>query len=259
MARGVTLAKARDLMKVECGEAIATNTAVDNELYAQMEAMQELLAGEYDWPFMQTMWDATYVAASRYIDAPTQDVDGTDCTPNYERPLLVEAFYNDRWHQLDYGIGACQYNMHNVDEVVGGAILRWQLRGTRIEVWPISSDAQTIRFTGERGLLTLRDESDEFDVTKVLDLDHLMLVYFCAAERLARLEQMDAAAKLQKARQRLLTIRGQYPTYSGKLTIGHWRTDDMELKKVVAVGGATGGTASGLLALDGADHLALDQ
>jgi hypothetical protein len=149
-------------------------------------------------------------AGQRYYDFPTD--------LNLERVERVEFKWDDRWHQLEYGIGRTQLDQYDSDrDVRSWPIYRWkEAEDNQIEVWPVPSldgsiDPPTglLRFTGIRALRPLVQESDR------ADLDDTLLVLFSAAEILAREKAADAGLKLQMAENhyRRLRARGSKRDY----------------------------------------------
>lgn len=220
--RGTLLSKALQMLKVELGHSEKTGaalTSLDLELLGLIDNTQSLLADTYDWPFLTSRQDVAITAgigeANRYYDLPTTLV--------LERPLVVTALWGDRWHPVSYGIGAEQYN--SISSGDGGVtptqsdpINRWQVRpddDTQFEIWPLPANATTLRFEGTRRLTSLSVVESTgkviYDLNAALDLDYLMIVYFVAADKLARSKNQDAPAKLQKAQQRLSIVRSAYP------------------------------------------------
>jgi len=92
-------------------------------------------------------------------------------------------------------------------------IQKWQLATNstegsnpdQVEIWPIPVAAQTVRFEGQRNVLTLSANSDK------ADLDDLLLVYWVAADYLALRQQPNAALQLKKAMDHLTKLRASYP------------------------------------------------
>jgi hypothetical protein len=101
------------------------------------------------------------------------------------------------------------------------------------EVWPLPVTAQIIRFTAKRNVGPLRNNGT-YDDTKTLDLDDLLVVYFSAAERLARLKQADAPAKLQLAQERMRVVRATYPSRTRKVVLGSDKYDG-PVRRVVPI------------------------
>ena len=221
MSRNATLASALLLLKGEIGYSTtgSVNTAQDTELYTLIDTKQQWLASKYDWPFLERRADVSIVAdtAGRYATFPT--------TVDLERLRSVEVLYNDRWQEVEYGIGASEYNAYSsgdgsVTAVLQDPIGRWSMYSTtQFEIWPLGSDAQTIRFTGQAPLTTLFSAS-VYSGAATLDLDNILVVLFAAAEKLARMKKADATAKFAMAEDRLAVLRANYPTRARSVVMG---------------------------------------
>ena len=202
MARGTTLALVRKMLKAEIGASLSVGTADDNALNQAIESMQKWYASEYDWPFLSTRADVTCTVGTQYFTLPT--------TIMFERPVQVTTKYNDSWLDVDSGIGAEEYNIHDIDEPVD-PVMRWRITDDgKFEVWPIAVTQQTIRFYGQRVPATLQTNG-AFDDTKVVELDDLLIVYACAAYKLLDLKKPSAMAKKDLADKRLRSLRSAAP------------------------------------------------
>lgn len=221
--RGTTLANLRTRLKAEVGDAQETNTFADQEYMYLLSTKQQDLANAFDWAFLEHRWDLACAAGSRYLTLPTQDIQGLTVTPNFERPMLVERYYNIKYVPIAYGIGAQQYNW--IDSNLGQTldpIQNWRMASnvseasnpSQIEIWPIPQTNQVIRFTGQRQVLTLSADADK------ADLDDLLLIYMVAAERLMLRDQKSAQFKLNQAQQHLIKLRAGYPTNNDPIKLG---------------------------------------
>lgn len=226
MARGTTLANLRAFLKAEIGDFSGTNTARDSEVNVLLSNKQKWLASEYDFPFLQHFWDATCPAGTQYVNLPTTTADtgATNTAINFERPVIVERFYNNIYDEIEYGIGRDEYNTSNFATLSNqlDPIQRYRLvtdtseasRADQFEVWPVPVTSQVVRFTGQRALNTLAADGDK------ADLDDMLLVYFVAAEILLREKQSDAQAKMVLAQQRLQKVRSVYPERDRTVVLG---------------------------------------
>src|SRR5512139_3744374 len=107
--RGTTLATLVTMLKAELGYSLdATATGKDVGLQQLLANKQMWLATEYDFPFLEHRWDLTCAAGSRFLNLPTTTSStadkGATLSINFERPVVVEAKYNDAWVPVDYGI-----------------------------------------------------------------------------------------------------------------------------------------------------------
>lgn len=215
MSRGVTLSNARAILKTLVGDAQETNTYADDDYNRWMLLEQSNLANAYDWPFLRREWNLSVAAADRWKNIPTTDTRAASVTINFARPVLVERKYNDFWNPIGFGIGSEQYNAYDSDaNEASDPIQRWQMvtnsgettNADQIEVWPIPTTAQTLRFTGQRNVLTTNSDSSK------LDLDDLLVCLFVAANRLFLRDQKNATLMLKRAEKHLLKLRAGYPT-----------------------------------------------
>jgi hypothetical protein len=243
MARGIALDVVRAKLKAECGESPVANTEVDLELNQLIDNKQQWLVAEFDFPFMTFRWDVA--VSGRYVTIPTLTIDGTTRLIDFDRHYNVEVRYLEKWEETRYGIGSEEYNTYDSD--LGEAndpVRRWMFHGPgQIEVWPLPVTSQTIRFTGQSRPASLRmagDETAEYDSGAPLDLDDLLVVYYCAAERLMRRNQRDAVAKLQLATERMRTIRAMYPSRERRVILGHAEDDDVQPIRTVPIIGTAG-------------------
>ncbi len=238
MARGTTLVNLRNMLLAEIGDYASSNTTRTGELNTLLSNKQKWLASEYSWPFLEQFWDASIAAGLQYVPFPTVDDSGLGATTaiNFERPVKVEVFWNNVYDDMDYGIGADQYNwMNNALGQQTDPIQRWRFRSNTaeaanadtFEVWPVPVTPQTVRFTGQRTLVSLVNDSDK------ADLDDMLLVYFVAGEVLLRSKQADGQLKLAMAKQRLEKLRSAYPTKTRELVLGQGRQDYREQRRVV--------------------------
>ena len=236
MARGTTLANLRALLKSELGDTQETNDFVDAEYNRLLATEQKNYANMFDWPFLQHRWDISCVAGTRFVALPTSDILSLTVSPNFERPVLAERYFNTKYWKLDYGITSVQYNWRNSDLAEAlDPIQRWMLVGNvnetspytnKIEVWPIPVTAQTVRLTGQRDLKALLSDSD------TADLDDLLLVYTVAANRLLLRGQSNAQMKLAQAERHLAKLRAGYPTSEEPIVLGRRSSYERDLRRI---------------------------
>ena len=222
MARGTKLSVVRTMFKYECGIANDTNTDLDNQINQLLSDKQMWLSGEYDWPFLQHRWSVPCPQGTMFLTFPTVDDDAATYTINFDRPIRSDVYYTQKWQPVDYGIGNDEYNIWN--SYIGEAndpIQRWQYNDQGgFEVWPLPVTAQILRFTAIRIPVTLLTSPTVWNDNAVFDLDDLLVVYFAAAEWLARMKQQDAAAKMALAKERMLTVRATYPSRTREVVLG---------------------------------------
>lgn len=223
----------------------SASTQTDNNFNQLLSNKQNWLATKFDWPFLEQRWDLAAAAGSRYLSIPTSPntPGGSGLVINFERPVLVEVYFNSFYHSLCEGIGSAQYNHLNSDNGVQmDPVQHWRFASNindttanRIEIWPIPASAQTIRFTGQRALNTLFSASNSAATNNALtaDLDDLLLVLMVAAEYLASLQSPLASVKAQMAADRLQQLRAGYPQPCEPIVLGRPRTWNRQQRRVV--------------------------
>lgn len=209
------------MVKAETGLSIVTAaTGQDNEIYQVIFDVQNWLASEYDWPFLQLRWDAAVVAGDRVLNFPTTTTLGTTASINFERPVRTFTKWANRWHPVTVGIDEMpELNTLDPDTPLlrrQDPILKWQFSDeTQFEIWPMAAGSQTLRFIGQRAVTELRSSVGPppvWDATKTLDLDDLLVTHFAAAEYFARREKPEKAQLSMKlAQDRLERLRAVYP------------------------------------------------
>lgn len=237
MSRGTTLSTLRTYLKAELRESQDINSVIDTELNYRLANKQKDLANSHSWPFLEHVWDLSVPAGSRYLNLPTSDIRSLAVTPNFERPMIVERFYVESYIEIDYGIGGAEYTYLNGVDEPSDPIRRWQMvtnvneasNPNQVEVWPVPSTAQVLRFTGQRQVLALTSDAH------TADLDDLLLVYGVAAEYLALRGLSNAPLMLRRFQQRLLSCRGGNPVSSPPVVFGRNTLNTQEPVKLIAI------------------------
>ena len=220
MARGTQLLKLVEMLREEVNRA--TSVAVGNDdlpaLKNKLSRTQEVLWGEYDWPFLRQVFPAKFLqAGERYYDFPDGlSVDRIDDRDGTDGPGVV-CWYSNLPVPIRRGIGFTEYAIFNSDAGVRQEpALAWDVRWTgtseQFEVWPLPvTNLCSIQFKGIRKLRPLIQDSD------VCDLDDQLIVLFSAAEILARQGSASASAVGQLAKTRLGSVKARAksasPTY----------------------------------------------
>ena len=211
MPRLTQLAELRTSLKAEIGASMTIGQADDPMFNRLLSNMQQWLAAEYDWPFLETRADVAMLPGTRSYVFPVNI--------NTDRPISVEIKFNNYWQEVNFGIGSEEYN--EVDSEQGRAqdpVQRWRYDDEgNIEVWPIPATAQTLRFTGQRVLDEMSADQDP------CDLDDELVVLFCAAEYLSRHQEQDAQLKLQKAQARLIKLRANFASRTMTTILGQYK------------------------------------
>ena len=238
MSRGTALSSVRALLKAELRDTQETNSTQDTEYNYALSNKQRDFALAYDWPFLQHDWDLACAGGSRYLNIPTSDTRGVSVTINFERPVTVNNKLSSLWNETTYGIGIEQYNYLEGTANPQDPIRRWRmvtntseaLNPDQVEIWPVPVTAQTLRFTGQRNVLTLTADADK------ADLDDLLLAYFVAADYLAFRGLENAPMALAKAQSHLIKLRSGYPTVTvPPVVFGRQPYTDRENIKLVAI------------------------
>lgn len=204
--RGTTLVRLLDLYRAECRLSLnpAHNAQHRDAQVNHIQRVQEWLWDDFDWPFLRVERFIDVEKGQRYYDLPA-DLD-------LARVQKIEVRYAEVYSLLGAGIDACHYAAHDSDlRAEEWPPRRWKItEGEQIEVWPIPDanvDASTLegrlRVTGIKKLSRLVEDGDR------ADLDDRAIILFCAAEVLAGRGEKDASFKLQQAKSRLATLRGQ--------------------------------------------------
>jgi hypothetical protein len=226
------------MLKAQLGQSLTVGTSSD-AIYKQLLAdKQKWLAGEYDWPFLEDRFDVTVPGQGRYIAFPTADVGGgaVSTAMNLERPYRAEVFWNNKWSELEYGIGAEEFNYLNSDQPgnIQDPIQRWRWAGdvkydeSYFEVWPMPSTSQTVRFTGQRIVGPLVEDTD------TCDLDDQLLTLTVGAELSLRAKHADAQLKQSLATERLRAVRASYPGRPTGFVFGKGG-EDRDRKRLVSI------------------------
>lgn len=239
MARGTSTSSLRDRIKSQCGETLETNSFNDTEINSQLAQEQWDLANAYDWPFLVHRWDLSAGVGGRYLTLPTSDIRGVSATINWERPVLVETFFNRYYWRLKYGIAGAQYNYLNSDLLQAqDPIQRWQwatnvnesFNANQIEIWPMTITNQTLRFTGQRTVGDLTSAT-------AADLDDQLLVLKVSARRLLMRESPLAPEIARRAEAHLVRLRAGYATEDQPIILGkphRWPEDRGKFPVAVA-------------------------
>lgn len=214
------------MLKGELGFSLVSGvaTAADQELYTILDNKQKWLATNFFWPFLKQVATVTLVPgtgdSSRYYTTPT--------TISFESPVKVHTFWTNAWHPVQQGVGTDEYNVFSSGDASetpeqSDPATRWDFKAgdsTKIEVWPLPTQAQTLRFSGQRPLTDLKNGGATYVTSQTLDLDDLLVVLFAAAEKLSRMKKQDAQFKLLMAQERLSRLRSSYPKRETSFVLG---------------------------------------
>jgi hypothetical protein len=213
MARGTQLQELVAMLRAETGRSqnVAVGVSELDNLKTQLRTRQEILYDEYDWPFLTVERSVTLSAGQRYYDFPSD--------LNYDRLNCVKFKYGGEFVDVERGIDFDDYSVYdsNQDER-SSPVVKWDVRNTgsgeQLEIWPIPNAAGSIHFFGTKSLAPLVQDDDR------VDLDDILIVFFVAAEILARQKSPDAKNKLDLANSRLLKLRQNSQSASKTIQVG---------------------------------------
>lgn len=206
MARGTTLVRLLDLYRAECRLSLnpAHNSHARDAQVNHLQRIQEWLWSDFDWPFLRVERFIDVQDGQRFYDPPA-DVP-------LERVKTLTLHYNDAYATLHPGIDNCHYTTYDSEkDERQWPPQRWRIfEDEQIELWPIPSanmgpatSEGRIKVCGIRKLRPLVDDGDR------ADLDDRLIVLYAAAEYLAGEGRKDAGLKMDQAKQRYATLRGQ--------------------------------------------------
>ncbi|CUW38788.1 protein of unknown function [Magnetospirillum sp. XM-1] len=199
MPRGVQLVQLVSDLRAEAGHS--SNPALGQQaragLVRMLQRVQTHLYNDFDWPHLVVDRDVSLSAGQRYYGFPSD--------LNYERIVNVHTKQGSQWLPVAFGIGPGELSLYDSDAGVRGApALNWAPYETsQLEVWPIPSEAATLRFRGVRQLGPFAADSD------TCDLDSDMIVLFAAAELLGQQKNPRAEKLLSAANALYGKIKGQ--------------------------------------------------
>lgn len=246
MAVGTTLLNLRKMLNAEIEDELdetISNSGVawKNQI---LNNQQFFLANQHTYLLGKTRVSLPLSPGTQYYDVPG----GIDMA-HLDKPQYVVS---SNWRfEVSFGILTIDYNIFNPElGATSIPILKWDLvntgDGLQIQVWPIPSVAQTLEFSGLLLITPMASDSD------TCVIDDLALVYFTAAEILAKRGAGDAQAKLAKAQAYLSSIRAGKPSRYETFNIAgdDWgrRVNTDYKRPVVAVGGSdsSGGPSIGI-------------
>ena len=228
-----TLASVLRLVKAKLRISLATNvgTADDLSLYTLIDLKQRELAGEHEFPFMKLTASVAITAGTRYFTLPT--------TIDMLHQVKAEVIWNGQYFPLAFGIGSEEYNTFSSGDASTAdqtaPITRWDFHGsTQFEVWPISSEATSILFTGQK-IPTAFTTDYAAPSTDKVDLDDMLVAYFVAGERAAKDGSADATVILSEAVARLNSLKGKARKRDTSYRIGEGGQNPPRVKPIPVV------------------------
>lgn len=238
MALGTTLAQATIMLKSQIGASLSVGTADDTLFYQKIETKQQWFASMYDWDMLVDEWDAAIGLGvpGRFTAFPTVDVEGASQTINFDRPLIAAVSYSLKWLDMGFGIGTDEMNLWNSDlGQTSNPCMKWDFKKSDrnyFEIWPLGGAAQTVRFTGQRNIATLRT-AGVLDPTKVLTLDDRLVTLAVAVDILTAMEDQSAKPTAEMLAALWRTLRGAEP--KNLRTFGLYNRVDRPNRRVVPI------------------------
>lgn len=185
MRSGVNRATLRREVQAEAGLSTdpGHSAQIAEKINAKLNRAERQMALKHTWPKQTMEREVTITANSQYGALPAAP------SMNFTMVNTVWTIFGGDWLPVAYGIGAEQRSLYDTTARVT-PISRWEVLSpgaaayvvgvAEYEVWPISAQNETLRFTGERGAGNMDSDDD----TCVLDGD--ALVQQVAGELLAK-------------------------------------------------------------------------
>lgn len=204
--RFMTLAEMLDGLRIEAriSQNVAHGVTLRDPHIYLINRIQDELFLNFDWPHLKTTARVTLEAGQRYAEYPSGMTMET-----------VEKVYSehspDKFEPIDFGIGVTHINAKNPEkeEDRGHPVRRWanyippdaNTNFNMFEVWPVPDRATTLIVKGLRAPKLLTQDNDK------TILDGPSIVLHAAAELLAAQKAEDASLKLNKAQERIRTLK----------------------------------------------------
>ena len=216
MPRDITLLALLNRLRGELRLSLnpAHNAQVRDTHILKLQAQQERLWADYDWPHLRVHRFIRLQRNQRYY-APPEGI-------AIDRIESVEVKFGGDWRPLGVNINAEHMSAYDSDAgETSWPVERWRIgEGERIEVWPVpaengdgdSTREGQLKVWGIRNLRPLVADDDR------CDLDSELLVLFVTADLLVPVDKEEATRKLAAAEARYLKMRGNLtPSRSFKL------------------------------------------
>lgn len=199
MPRGIQLTQLVTDLRAEIGHS--TNPALGQNaragLVRTLQRVQTHLYNDFDWPHMIVDRDVSLQAGQRYYGFPS------DLT--YERIQTAKAKLGTQWLNLGFGVGTDELSIYDSDnDIRGTPVQRWAMHEiSQFEVWPIPSEASTLRFRGIKVLGSLLNDAD------TCDLDSDLILLFAAGELLDQQKNPRSGGVMRAANALYNKLKGQ--------------------------------------------------
>lgn len=222
-----TLDEMLDALRIEA--RISQNSAHGLHLKDQhtylLNRVQDDLYLNYDWPSLNTDAYVDLDPGTRYKGYP-KNVDHTAIESVYAKDIGS----GNNFYEIKMGIHPAHYNARDPEDKSQRAtpIVKWQnyippegpTNHNMFEVWPVPDRATRLLFRGKRKCQRMVD-GHEYST-----LDGPAIVMHAAAEILAAQKAEDAALKLNKAQERIRTLKLNQQAPSTQINLSRPRYGD---------------------------------
>jgi hypothetical protein len=204
LPRGVTLSVLIAQLRAELQQSTAPSLGQSyrDTLKRRLQTTQEWLWLEYTWPFLTARSSISLQAGSRYYNFPT------NAPLEQVREVLVK--YDAKWLPVERGITMDDYSVYDSDDDVRlDPALKWDVLNTgsveQMEFWPLpaTNGTNNVRVISQKPLKAFTSDSD------VCTLDSNLLLWFSAADLLAKSDPKVSNQFLGKATRLLNILRGR--------------------------------------------------
>lgn len=222
MASGVPLSQLITNLRHETGQSatLALGQQTRDRFKHILNRVQRELWVNHQWPVQQIERDVALLQGGRYYAYPAG--------LGFDGVQHVWVKNGTEWLKLGYGIGPDELSFYNSEENFRSwPIAKWDHVGETgmIEVWPVPSQAGTMRMAGRKTLVEMVAESD------VSQLDGDVIVFYAAAEILAEQKSQRANLMLEKAKALLARVKAiQSADKRGNFGIGMGGQDTRRLR-----------------------------
>lgn len=205
MARNTTLVKLLDMYRAKCRLSFnpAHNNQDEDRQIRSLQATQEWLWDDYDWPLLRVERTINLQAGQRYYDLP-DDL-------HIDRISKAEVYHDTAYCELKPGIDAVHYTAYNSDlDERQWPPQRWRIsEDEQFEIWPIpDTNADLTTLEGTVKLTGIRNLNPLVAATDRADLDDWLIVLYASAEYLTGKGDKTASVIQQQANARYAKLRG---------------------------------------------------
>jgi len=186
-------------LRAEAGHSLSATQGqniIDVLKYLLKRAQQELWTS-YQWPTLMQSGDVQMVPGQYVYNYPSPfDFEAV-------RATYSAATNSSDWLPTPYGFDETYIMPGGANSQSGDGVQFWRPELAQFRVWPTPvTNGWWVRFRGMKPLGVFLNDNDPST------LDAMAIVLFTAAELLARAKAEDAANKLKKAQNHLLSLLG---------------------------------------------------